>query len=79
MLVGIMQDLLLTLQQRMVYMSRPVWASLLTILITAVAILVIDQFIETKNYYLLAGYILGTAVGTYVGMKIRLARPKNTK
>ena len=73
-MVGFAVDALVTLQQRCVYSHRRMTASILTLLITAAALLVVEQFVITKDLYLAAGYAAGTGLGTYVGMLIPVTK-----
>jgi uncharacterized protein YebE (UPF0316 family) len=78
-MLGFVIDIFVTIQQRCVYRHHPVSASILTLAITLIYLVVIEEFISSKSVWLVIGYATGTAIGTYVGMKIPISKDKNTK
>ena len=73
-IVGFVIDVLVTIQQRCVYRHHPVSASILTLAITLIYLVVIEEFIASKSIWLVIGYATGTAIGTYAGMKVKIPK-----
>jgi len=66
--LGILIDLLITKQQVAVIHSRRLRASILSVAITVLGLLVVSKFVETGEIALIAGYALGTGIGTFLGV-----------
>jgi hypothetical protein len=69
--LGILMDFILTKYYQSISDGRAFRASGYAAVITAFSFYVIDKFVTTGNVWLLAGYCLGNAAGTFIGMKVR--------
>jgi len=68
-LVGFANDLLLV-QYYLALMDLREWqASAYALIITLFTVGILGGIVITKSFFMLAGYAVGTAVGTYVGVK----------
>jgi uncharacterized protein YebE (UPF0316 family) len=69
--LGFLLDVIVTVQMRAVYLARPYLASLLSIVITLISLLVIQHVIVSNNLHLIIAYAVGTGLGTLIGMKFK--------
>ena len=79
-MVGILQDLLWTLNVRYVASNRPKLAALYSFLTSLVSLTVFYNILtrldEERSIAAIIVYSLGIGVGTFMGMKSRFGRPK---
>jgi hypothetical protein len=72
--VGISLDVLITLQLRAVISRRRLWASLLSMSITGLGLLAVDLIIS-REWIVLGFYVVGTGLGTFIGMSVGRKKP----
>lgn len=70
-LIGIVQDYLITLHYRCISESRPIAASVLSFVILLVSVMVIEKIIQRQEISLVISYAFGSAIGTYIAMKMK--------
>ena len=67
--IGLLTDWMVTVETRAVIDRRPWRAAGYTLVLTVVSLAVLDRYIEGRSWLLIAGYAVGNAMGTWLGVE----------
>jgi len=69
--LGLLLDVIVTAQMRAVVVGKDYLASFLSVGITLIAMLVIQNIVVSNSLLLIISYAFGTGFGTLIGMKLK--------
>jgi uncharacterized membrane protein YhhN len=67
-IIGLLTDWLVTIQTLTVVKRQPWRSAAYTLVLTVVSLAVLDRYIEGRSWLLIAGYAVGNAFGTFLGV-----------